>query len=208
MHSAEEAESFNLYKGSGKIYKQAEKKYGKKNFKKEILKYFNSREELSEGEKILITEEIAKDPKYYNIQPGGLGGAVGEFNPMWGKTHTPESIAKGKAKHRLYGKPALHGLKIIVDGVLYGSCLEAAKYLPIGSGAVQKRVKSSSYLNYRYADESKNTHKSQKFVKINESYYESLRKAEEQTGIPRKLIADNIKNSIEGYCYETLTALF
>ena len=226
MHSAEEAEPLDLYKGSGKLYKKAERKYGKENFLKEIISYHSSREELKIAEKALITLDIVKDPNYYNLKTGGEGGSdglsqrskdkiskankgrlVGDKNPRWGKTLSAESIARGKEKHRRYGKPALHGLKINVDGKYYESCREAAKDLGISSATIQKRVKSPKYLNYRYQDESKNAHKSQKFVKINENYYESLRIAEKKTGIPRKRIADNIKNSIEGYCYETITSL-
>lgn len=226
MHSADEAESFNLYKGSGKFIKLAFKKYGKENFSKEIISYHNSRKELEEAEKTLITEDIVKDRNYYNAKKGGEGGSgglseeskakiskankgrlIGNKNPMWGKTHTSEAIAKGKAKHSLYGKPSPQGCRISINGIVYPSFFEAAKNSEFTPGGIRQRVLSSKYLNYRFVDESKNTHKTQKFVKINQAYYESLRKAEEQTGIPRKLIADNIKNSIEGCCYETLTSL-
>lgn len=63
------------YLGSGKILKQAIKKYGKENFKKEVLCKCNSLIELEQIEKYLIAYYNAdKDGKYYNITKGGSGG--------------------------------------------------------------------------------------------------------------------------------------
>lgn len=63
------------YLGSGKRLRYAINKYGEKNFKKEILIFFNSREELIEGEIKLVTEDIIKnDPLCMNLKPGGSGG--------------------------------------------------------------------------------------------------------------------------------------
>ena len=58
------------YLGSGKILKVSIKKYGKFNFKKEILEYCNSFEELNEREKFWIS---VLNPEY-NIAKGGEGG--------------------------------------------------------------------------------------------------------------------------------------
>lgn len=63
------------YLGSGRILKQAINKYGKANFKKEILVICENEEELRRWEKSLIDLKI-KDPKCYNIAPGGQGGNV------------------------------------------------------------------------------------------------------------------------------------
>ena len=62
------------YMGSGKRILYAIKKYGIENFKKEILKYFNSRIEMFEYEHLIINEEILKDPLCYNLMLGGYGG--------------------------------------------------------------------------------------------------------------------------------------
>ena len=45
------------YLGSGVAFKKALKKYGKENFKREILEFCNSYDELLEREKILVNEE-------------------------------------------------------------------------------------------------------------------------------------------------------
>ena len=63
------------YKGSGKILKQAIKKYGKDNFKKEILATTNDIKFLSELEEYYIDYYGAnKSDLFYNITKGGNGG--------------------------------------------------------------------------------------------------------------------------------------
>lgn len=60
------------YFGSGLIIKRAIEKYKKENFKKEILCYCNSLEELNEMEDYYIDYYSAvKSPLFYNIKPGG-----------------------------------------------------------------------------------------------------------------------------------------
>jgi len=66
------------YLGSGKRLYYELKKYGRDNFKFEILKQFNSREELVQAEVNLVSEEVLKDPNCLNIVVGGSGGNVGK----------------------------------------------------------------------------------------------------------------------------------
>jgi hypothetical protein len=63
------------YFGSGKLLSLAIKKYGKENFKREILAESNNTEELNNLEIKFIRETNAiKDPMSYNIAAGGKGG--------------------------------------------------------------------------------------------------------------------------------------
>lgn len=63
------------YLGSGLHLIRAIKKYGKKNFQKEILAYANNKEELNELEIYYIDYYNAqKSDLFYNIAPGGTGG--------------------------------------------------------------------------------------------------------------------------------------
>ena len=76
MHSTNNID--DGYLGSGKRLYHELNKYGKNNFKFEILKQFSSREELIQGEIDLITEQDVKDINCLNLKPGGRGGFTKE----------------------------------------------------------------------------------------------------------------------------------
>jgi hypothetical protein len=79
------------YYGSGKALKCAISKYGKENFKKEILFIFDNEEDMNKKEIELITEEFVKRNDTYNVGVGGEGGS--HFK---GKKHSEETIKKIK----------------------------------------------------------------------------------------------------------------
>lgn len=65
------------YIGSGKVLKQAIVKYGRANFKKEVLCVCETEEELNYMEKFFIFKEDATHrAEFYNIAVGGEGGNV------------------------------------------------------------------------------------------------------------------------------------
>ena len=76
------------YLGSGKKLRYSIRKYGKENFKREILYYFDNREELGKAEKNLITEEMLRDKMCMNIQPGGECSPTGMVNVRDKDTNT------------------------------------------------------------------------------------------------------------------------
>jgi group I intron endonuclease len=81
-----------LYLGSGYILKKAIKKYGKENFKKEIIEECQSRESLEDREIYWIKTLNATDPGIgYNIAEGGTGG-----NTYFGKTEKEMIEIKSK----------------------------------------------------------------------------------------------------------------
>ena len=66
----------DTYYGSGKLVKQAIQKYGKENFIKEIIKEFDNEDDCRNYERLLIKDYNAvDDPMFYNLAPGGYGGA-------------------------------------------------------------------------------------------------------------------------------------
>lgn len=66
------------YLGSGIRLKNAIKKYGVENFKKEIIASFETEKEAREYERALIKEKDAiKLDEFYNLAPGGYGGGTG-----------------------------------------------------------------------------------------------------------------------------------
>jgi hypothetical protein len=66
------------YLGSGKHLRYSIRKYGKSNFKCEILEFLPDRLSLIAREKELITEEMISNPICMNISYGGLGGFQNE----------------------------------------------------------------------------------------------------------------------------------
>ena len=70
-------QNFNQYWGSGILIKKSIKKYGKDNFKKEIIEYCNTEKELNEKEIYWIKELNSIIPNGYNIAIGGDGRRFG-----------------------------------------------------------------------------------------------------------------------------------
>jgi hypothetical protein len=62
------------YFGSGKILHQSIKKYGKENFRKTILEFFNTEKEMFFAESTIVTREFVASSTTYNIKVGGFGG--------------------------------------------------------------------------------------------------------------------------------------
>ena len=72
MHSTNNLE--DGYVGSGRRLWYEMRKYGRENFKFEILEFFNSREELALREKELVSlQEVTKE-QCMNLKVGGIGG--------------------------------------------------------------------------------------------------------------------------------------
>jgi group I intron endonuclease len=110
------------YIGSGKLLKEAIKKYGIENFERIILQECETFEELSDAEKFWIEKYNAvEDKNFYNLTSGGFGGnsdyvkeywsnfskeerkicrnwsrrdVSGKNNPMYGKKHSEETKIK------------------------------------------------------------------------------------------------------------------
>lgn len=69
IHSTDDLD--DGYMGSGTRLKYAYEKYGIENFTKEILKFFDTREELAKYESEIVTESLVTDNNCYNISLGG-----------------------------------------------------------------------------------------------------------------------------------------
>ena len=72
MHSTSNLD--DGYLGSGLKLRRSIRKYGKENFVKEILQFFENRDDLINGEIKLITEQVIDDPLSMNLMCGGNGG--------------------------------------------------------------------------------------------------------------------------------------
>lgn len=79
VHSTEDLN--DGYMGSGSLIRRLYKKYGISSFHKEILKFFDSEDEMFEYEHRFITEELVNDPNCYNLTTGGKGYRLGHPCP-------------------------------------------------------------------------------------------------------------------------------
>jgi group I intron endonuclease len=109
MHSTDDLD--DGYMGSGLFISSSVKKHGPENHRLEILESFPTRAELREREKILVTEELLRDPLCMNL---ALGGSASKGNVNY--KHSPEARAKISAAQRGKPKPriskALKGRKM------------------------------------------------------------------------------------------------
>lgn len=101
MHSTDNLE--DRYLGSGWVLKHAIKKYGRENFKREILLILTDRAEAREVEALLVDTAFIARPDTYNLQEGGMGveNQWGESNPAYGK---PAHNATGIIAEHLDGR--------------------------------------------------------------------------------------------------------
>jgi hypothetical protein len=83
------------YMGSGKVIKDAIKKYGIDNFKKDIIEFFEDSISMYNSEKLIVNEEFLKRDDVYNIRRGGFGG----FDYLNSIKTTEERSRQGKNCH-------------------------------------------------------------------------------------------------------------
>jgi group I intron endonuclease len=66
------------YIGSGTVLRRSVRKYGKHNFKCEILEYLSSYSDLKEREKQIVNKDLLGDTLCMNLKVGGHGGFTKE----------------------------------------------------------------------------------------------------------------------------------
>ena len=109
------------YLGSGILIKKAIKKYGRENFKREILEFFSSKQEAFDAQEKYIKEYNTLQPNGYNISKKGghqskealseetkekiRKSVSGENNFWFGKKHTSETILKCRNSKLGYKNP-------------------------------------------------------------------------------------------------------
>lgn len=105
------------YMGSGHRLHRAYKKYGQHNFVKEILKYFDTREEALDYEEYIVNENLIRDNNCYNEILGGKGIHVVGMFPVKNK-NTGEKILVSKDDARYISGEFVtlsYGLTPVVD---------------------------------------------------------------------------------------------
>ena len=104
MHSTSNLD--DGYMGSGKRLRYSIIKHGKENHHKEIVEYFDSREELIEGEKIIITLDLIQDKNCMNLKEGGTGGFTN--NEHQKKCSLAGASTKGRVEKAILAKKEKH----------------------------------------------------------------------------------------------------
>lgn len=79
------------YIGSGKQFLKAVSKYGKPNFKREIIEFFNTSEEAYAFEEKIVNESFIKNKNTYNVALGGHPG-----NSWWWTEERKQWMSKLK----------------------------------------------------------------------------------------------------------------
>lgn len=140
------------YIGSGKLLKQAIKKYGKKNFTCTILCFFDTIHEAYQEELFLVDQIWVESTDNYNISLGGNGGYTNNYKKGIDNFH-----------YKKRGKLANKSLPVLVYNLegeflkLYDSQLLAAEDLKIDPSCIyqvlsNKRPSSKGY-QFKYFTE-------------------------------------------------------
>lgn len=145
------------YLGSGTLLKKAIKKYGKENFRREILYVFDNKQDAYSKEAEIVKEFIVDSEEFYNLTKGGRclsmtwdirekisqskkGQNIGDKNPMYGKVHTEES--KKKMSNRKYstGKENVKSKKVrcVETGEIFDSTKEAGASLGKNGNSISR----------------------------------------------------------------------
>jgi len=187
------------YYGSGLNITRAINKYGKENFKKDIVKTFNTADEaFAYEEKITKELNVVENDEYYNLKIGGYGKWIpmpGDKNPMkkeenkkygkdnhfYGKKHTKETIEKIKAVDRRKEKNSFWGKKHTVE--TKDKISKANKRRLKGVPKTEEQKQKMSLNNAR-----------RKEIIVNDIKYLSVSCAEKATGIERHKLSRMAKD--------------
>lgn len=93
------------YMGSGHYLKAAQEKYGIQNFKKEILKFFENRDDMMSYEREIVNHQMINknNPMCYNIALGGWGSHREIDSPLKGRKLPKSTIEKCLATKKAKG---------------------------------------------------------------------------------------------------------
>ncbi len=155
------------YLGSSKHLRMAIDKYGIKNFKKEILEFFDDYKSAIVKEKEIVDEKFVKNRITYNLEIGGAGGKIwsdklklkmsitkkGSKSPMEGKNHSKKSKLKmsNSRKGKMMGKDnPMHG-KSVADFMTKSANKRRCKRISISNRKPKKnKEKYSIYSKKRF----------------------------------------------------------
>ena len=199
------------YLGSGKILKQAVKKYGHDNFIRETLKEFDNQDDAYNYEKLIVNIKLINNQNCYNICGGGFGSSIMSEN-------TKEKISKSRIgkysgkDNSFYGKKHSKKTKENFSKIRKGT--HKGKYNSFyGKKHTEKSKKKmsesskgkiSSMLGKHHTKETKEkmSESSQKFIYFIEgNEYKTSYQAADNLNKHQSTILDWIKNPNKPNCY-------
>lgn len=138
------------YMGSGKRLNTAKKKYGKENFTKEILQFFDNSDEMFLREAEIVNIEFVSRRDTYNIKEGGLGNSSHDSLTLW-KNEEYRNKVISKSLSKFWNDPE-HKAKLqkIYQSDSYKEKLRAAT--KISSNYPDKILKTSISSKERWSD--------------------------------------------------------
>ena len=146
------------YMGSGKLLKKAIKAYGIQNFKKEILEYFNSPEEMYSREYEIVNDELINDNMCYNLTYGGKGNSknmcwVEDYNLNRIKVHKNDKrIGKSFFKCSCFIDASTTENKIIYFTSQINPDVKSGKLIPISKNKVVVKDNNGNTLKVSTSD--------------------------------------------------------
>lgn len=176
------------YKGSGKILLQAFEKYGKDNFKCELIQECFSKDELDQCEKFYIDKYSKLYSDLYNITQGGFGGSASGYISIRNidgkcKRILPDELDQYVKLGYVKGGPLPTQETVLKRANIMKNVVRTPQWCKhISEGQRGKIIPDSSKIKMSNA---KNSIKKKVLCVQTGIIYESLSQAEKLTGISR-----------------------
>ena len=205
-------EESKSYYGSGVYINRSIKKYGKKNFKKEILELCNNDKQLKKQEIHWIQKLNTKAPNGYNLTDGGDGVLnpteevrtkiseklkllVGEKHPHWGMTRTDET--KLKMRNAQLGIPVSLEAKKKISEKLSGRKLSKAICKKMSESKMGHSVSEHTRLKLKNQSSCVTVLQIDKITHLIINEYHSIQEASRKTNIAASGICKCCKGELK-----------
>jgi len=125
--------SWQRYLGSGSSLKSAIKKYGRENFKREIVDFAYNKEELNLKEILLIKElDAVGSENYYNILKGGYNSEISYNNKIIRNKNISKALT-GRICPKGADNKSAKSVICLNTLTIFGSMIDASKYYNISN---------------------------------------------------------------------------
>jgi len=126
------------YFGSGTAIKQALKKYGKHNFKKDVLHIFETRQEMIDKEIEIVTKDFIRQKTNYNQSTGGMCGKIYTDEVRKMMSDNRKGVKKSEEHKKKIGEG--NSKRVIVNSVIYPSIKDASIKYNITETCARKKI--------------------------------------------------------------------